>query len=174
MGARPYDPSLGRFLAVDPVEGGSLNNYDYAAQDPVNKFDLNGMCFRDSTSAAALDMDVAGSDRALCEAVAKMFLGCEAGFEAMNPTGLSDAEIRGICWDAVDKKLGKKHKNLWRQEALRNGEPFDPVEAFCGELGTDKYNLHEEPPKPKTIAQTVLCGLYELPTGVRWTGNSGP
>lgn len=42
MGARPYDPALGRFLAVDPVEGGSLNTYDYAGQDPVNNYDLNG------------------------------------------------------------------------------------------------------------------------------------
>lgn len=42
MGARPYDPTLGRFLAADPVEGGSLNNYDYAGQDPVNGYDLNG------------------------------------------------------------------------------------------------------------------------------------
>jgi hypothetical protein len=43
MGARPYDPSLGRFLAVDPVDGGSLNNYDYSAQDPINGYDLSGM-----------------------------------------------------------------------------------------------------------------------------------
>ena len=43
MGARPYDPALGRFLEVDPVDGGSLNNYDYAGQDPLNKFDLDGL-----------------------------------------------------------------------------------------------------------------------------------
>jgi hypothetical protein len=42
MGARPYDPALGRFLSVDPIEGGSLNNYDYAAHDPVNAYDLTG------------------------------------------------------------------------------------------------------------------------------------
>lgn len=42
MGARPYDPTLGRFLAVDPVDGGSLNNYDYALQDPINVYDLDG------------------------------------------------------------------------------------------------------------------------------------
>ena len=34
MGARPYDSNLGRFLAMDPVDGGSLNNYDYVNQDP--------------------------------------------------------------------------------------------------------------------------------------------
>jgi RHS repeat-associated protein len=44
MGARPYDPVLGRFLSVDPIPGGSLNNYDYCNQDPVNCYDVNGLC----------------------------------------------------------------------------------------------------------------------------------
>jgi RHS repeat-associated protein len=42
MGVRPYDPALGRFLAVDPVEGGSLNKYDYAGQEPISGYDLDG------------------------------------------------------------------------------------------------------------------------------------
>jgi hypothetical protein len=46
MGIRPYDPALGRFIAVDPIEGGSLNTYDYASQDPINNYDLTGtICF---------------------------------------------------------------------------------------------------------------------------------
>ncbi len=42
MGARQYDPRLGRFLQVDPVAGGSCNDYDYACGDPINSSDLNG------------------------------------------------------------------------------------------------------------------------------------
>jgi hypothetical protein len=42
MAARPYDPASGRFLQTDPIPGGSANNYDYANQNPINNYDLNG------------------------------------------------------------------------------------------------------------------------------------
>jgi RHS repeat-associated protein len=43
MGARPYDPTLGRFLTTDPIQGGSCNTYDYTCQDPINNHDLDGL-----------------------------------------------------------------------------------------------------------------------------------
>jgi len=44
MGARVYIPELGRFLQVDPVEGGTANAYAYVL-DPVNQKDVNGQWF---------------------------------------------------------------------------------------------------------------------------------
>ncbi|BAJ27002.1 MULTISPECIES: RHS repeat-associated core domain-containing protein [Kitasatospora] len=49
MGARLYNPATGRFLSTDPVEGGSLNAYEYGAADPVNKTDLTGTYWRERT-----------------------------------------------------------------------------------------------------------------------------
>jgi RHS repeat-associated protein len=53
MGVRSYVPALGRFLTPDPVKGGSANAYDYADQDPLNNFDLEGNCSTKKACAAA-------------------------------------------------------------------------------------------------------------------------
>lgn len=42
MGRRLYNPATGRFLQLDPVDGGSANAYEYCSGDPLNKTDLTG------------------------------------------------------------------------------------------------------------------------------------
>jgi RHS repeat-associated protein len=58
MGVRLYDPSLGRFLQTDPVPGGSANLYDYAGQDPVNVFDLDGRQWRADVEGCGAGPDI--------------------------------------------------------------------------------------------------------------------
>jgi RHS repeat-associated protein len=42
LGARAYEAAEGRFLSVDPIEGGCANNYVYVFGDPFSKNDLSG------------------------------------------------------------------------------------------------------------------------------------
>jgi RHS repeat-associated protein len=44
MGLRVYNPSTGPFTSLDPIAGGSANNYNYSNADPINQNDITGAC----------------------------------------------------------------------------------------------------------------------------------
>ncbi|MGQ0824667.1 MAG: RHS repeat-associated core domain-containing protein, partial [Actinomycetota bacterium] len=61
MGARLYSPALGRFLEIDPIEGGSANDYDYVNGDPINAYDLDGACPDACVAETGVGIYVAGA-----------------------------------------------------------------------------------------------------------------
>ena len=52
MGHRQYIPALGRFIEIDPIRGGSANDYDYVGGDPINGWDIDGLRWQDGFIAA--------------------------------------------------------------------------------------------------------------------------
>jgi RHS repeat-associated protein len=71
--ARAYDPITAQFLNVDPIAGLTQAPYNYATDNPVNKFDPTGLC----------DINPFGSESCVSAVVTTVKNGVSEGFHAV-------------------------------------------------------------------------------------------
>jgi len=134
-GARYYDASTGRFLGEDPAP--ALNPYFYAANDPVNLYDVHGL------DAAAEYGEILSdeSDAAICEAG---FVGAiagpslEAAGAALTGDPVAEAEVvagiaEGVAANSAQCAAGAATKRYSYPRAKHS--PRFRNEVFDGHIG---------------------------------------
>ncbi|WP_330334593.1 PA14 domain-containing protein [Streptomyces sp. NBC_00536] len=144
MGARVYLPVLGRFLQVDPVQGGSANDYDYVNADPINGLDLAGTfgwksVVSTATKAAEVVAFVPGPIGTVASgvAVAGQLAQGNKQAAAMDALGMIPG---GKLVGTMAKTAGKEASTLGKAaEALENGcNSFAPDTPVVMADGTTK------------------------------------
>ncbi|MFB7739350.1 DNRLRE domain-containing protein [Streptomyces sp. NPDC056112] len=104
MGVRLYDPTIGRFLSVDPVPGGSANAYEYGNGDPVNNYDLDGKSWwRKTLKWTAIGAGVVGALACGASIVCGVAVGAAAGAGAYAAT---HAGRRSWRWSGFGRAAG--------------------------------------------------------------------
>jgi RHS repeat-associated protein len=117
MGARAYDGNLGRFLSVDPIEGGSPTIYDYAGQNPVGNYDLDGTCYKGYwISSYDINKEVVGPRAELCRLVDRLHAEC------LNQS-YGPARDDTYCWNWAGQWIHNHRPGdwpgLWQWERLK-------------------------------------------------------
>lgn len=122
MGAREYAPAAGRFLQLDPLEGGGLNPYEYADSDPLNNSDPEGLLSRGTWAGMAIGLAL-GAAIILTAATKGAFAGPTAAlWKAMmagGAAGLTSGAASYTSQHFIDG--GTTADYDWKQAGIRMG-----------------------------------------------------
>jgi len=140
MGARPYTPAHGRFLAVDPIEGGCANDYTYAFGDPINSNDVSGRGAWDWVKKNILTCEDTAASRVLgaLSYVPEIRLGAiwdpyDGGKASINATGLRG---KGLAAFLAGSAITLNTKLLGRASAHAAVGAFAKTTGVLSAVGT--------------------------------------
>ena len=162
MQARYYDPSIGRFLSIDPVgfmesRPGQFNRYSYTYNDPINKTDPTGMLPPEGMVSGEL---ASGHSLEHAQGISDAFApASEAGFKGM-VTGLSmlpagkAAQGTAIAGRSLrfKSRMNKVRQRLkgWKETKNRKGtgsrfqDPANKGNRVRVDKGNPKHNLRSQ------------------------------
>jgi RHS repeat-associated protein len=131
LGARDYDPVVGRWTSKDPIrfDGGQANLYSYASDDPVNRTDRTGKrysCVGEATKD--LQLCVAQCELFIPEPEPTLFDRFAAVCGLGPPTSqfkLDSVRAKYACVDSCGHSFGERIADCNRADTQDNVPCYD-------------------------------------------------